>query len=66
MQEEPTAGERPTSFAELTLVLVPVPPDQLADVAEPTWLAELTIETVPLPPWDGVRGPTPGVPKPAT
>jgi hypothetical protein len=41
------ADERPTSFAELTIVLEVLPPD-LAD-ENPTWLAELTIETVPLP-----------------
>jgi hypothetical protein len=48
MQDSSTADERPTSFAELTIVLVRLPPEPLAD-ERPTRLAELTIERVPLP-----------------
>jgi hypothetical protein len=49
MQDSSMADEQPTSFADLTIVLVLLRPAQPADVEEPTWLAELTIETVPLP-----------------
>ena len=49
MHDSSPADERPTSFAELTIVLELLPPDQPADYELPTCLAELAIERVPLP-----------------
>jgi len=49
MQDSSMAGELPTSFAELTIVLELLPPDLPTVEEEPTWRALLTIERVPLP-----------------
>lgn len=46
-------GDAPTSFADLTIVEMPLlPPDAPADDEQPSPLAECTIELVPLNPLD--------------
>jgi hypothetical protein len=44
----PDTDEQPTPLANLTIVEVPLPPDDPADAEQPSPLANLRIEMVPL------------------
>jgi hypothetical protein len=50
----PNTDEQPSSFAELTIVELPLYPDGPADEEQPSPMAECTIEIVPLNPLDVV------------
>jgi hypothetical protein len=55
----PDIDEQPTPMATLTIVEVPLPPDDLADNEQPTPMATLTIEMVPPIPGEGLEGTIP-------
>lgn len=61
MPYRPLGGdERPTYFAELTVVTEPLSPAEPADIEQPTSLAKLTVVMEPLSPAEpaGIERPT--------
>jgi hypothetical protein len=62
----PNTEEKPTLFAELTILELPSPPVDPAGDERPTRFAELRIEVVPLAPGAVMAGIAPrGEPEPA-